>query len=506
MTERDDRQVEDFFAAHRRRVLDHPADEESWEQITVRAARSRPGSRGAWFLAGAVAASAVAMAVLVGQGTGGGDVQPALPAGPGDDGAVVSTGPPGDVARGTDTADATDGGEGEGGADGGAGQDGEVGDGPTADDPGDGTDAGAGEDGGTGEAGPVTLPPADLSGGIWRVEEPSSDEGGVTSAVYQTCAADAEGSSCPGLAVSEEEGRSWTARADLAAAGFEDAVSGAGSVWVWSPAGPGTDAAGETSAALLRSDDAGLTWTPVPTRGEGVMRVEVFRSTLVVVTQGCEEDTESCLEVVVTDVEDDDATEGRRHIVLDDLPATWWGAPGPLPQLSLQATYDAVYLVLTHEGVAYRIEDGEEVATRVERPGCGLATAPESQDGLVSWCLGSGTVGRSPDGGDTWEEIPAPSDGEVLAVASNDGRRLVVATGTSVWTSAGEDGWDRTLGLPTRVDTLLRADGGTSLRVGTVPVFVQTPDGEDGAGRWTSEDDGLTWTEQPPFPLPDGLP
>ncbi|HSP61066.1 MAG TPA: hypothetical protein VLO09_08400 [Ornithinimicrobium sp.] len=504
MNERDDRLVDDFFDAHRRRVVDHPADEETWEEITVRARRGRDGSRGAWFLAGAVAASAVALAVLVGQGLGGGDAQPALPAGPGQDGgAVVSSGPTQDVPADDADGDATT-------ADG-AGRDGVVGDGPTADDTAtegsgeDGTDDGPQDVPDGSEQGPVTLPPADLSDGIWMVEEPSSDEGGVMSAVYMTCAADETGSLCPGLAVSEDGGGSWTARADLRAAGYEDAVSGRGSIWVWSGGGPGGQVP-EVATPLLRSDDAGRTWTPVPTRGEGVMRVEVFRSTLVVVTRGCEEDTENCLEVVVTDVEDDDVTEGRRRIVLDDLPATWWGAPGPLPQLSLQATYDAIYLLLTEEGVGYRIADGEEVATRFDRPGCGLATAPESQDGLVAWCPGAGTVERSPDGGGSWEEVPAPAGGGVLGVGSNDGRHLVVATGTGIWVTGEDDGWDRTLDLTSPSDTLVRAEGGTAVRVGTGSVYLETADGEDAAARWTSDDDGRTWTQEAPFPVPTGLP
>ena len=54
-----DRLVDEFFAAHRDRVVDHPADDESWEVIRERAGRGQR-SRGMWFLAGAVAASAEA--------------------------------------------------------------------------------------------------------------------------------------------------------------------------------------------------------------------------------------------------------------------------------------------------------------------------------------------------------------------------------------------------------------------------------------------------------------
>ena len=50
-----DRQVEDFFDTHRSRVVEHQADDGTWEAISLRAREARTRSRGIWFLGGAAA-------------------------------------------------------------------------------------------------------------------------------------------------------------------------------------------------------------------------------------------------------------------------------------------------------------------------------------------------------------------------------------------------------------------------------------------------------------------
>ena len=135
------------------------------------------------------------------------------------------------------------------------------------------------------------------------------------------------------------------------------------------------------------------------------------------------------------------------------------------------------------------------LCVRIERPGCLTNAAPESPDSLVSWCAGSTTVEVSTDGGTTWEERSGFGGTEVVGVASNDGQRLAVATDDGLWTGT-DDVWERALDWPggrTRLDAL----AGQSMRFGGWFRFVADADPES-YKRWTTDDDGRTWTEQPP--------
>ncbi|GGK70292.1 hypothetical protein [Ornithinimicrobium pekingense] len=480
-----DRVVEDFFAAHRSRIVDQGSDEDTWQVIRERAGRGPRRSRGMWFLAGAVAASAVGVAVLAGQGLGGPVAGPAATGG--DDRAPVTA-----TAPGPSEATATD-------------RSGPVEAAPTRTADGATSTAqptprassevtsapvtGA-------SAGPLVLPAPDPAAQVLLVAEPSGEESDLRVAqLTYDCAAAAMEWDCPGLAVSEDAGRTWTARVDMFEAGYYWSAASRDRAWMW---GPGEDAAQDRpgvpdpSGGLVRSDDAGRTWTPVPTRGVP-MAVQAFRSTLVVVTEGCEGGAAGgCAEVVVTDVDTDDATTGRRLVKLPDLPTPRYAPPGLLGA-ELAATYDAVYV--TYAGTTYRIADGEETATVVRRPAeeCELGTAPESQDTLVHWCHGSDAVQLSHDGGATWEEVAGPG-GTTRRVASNDGRRLALATDDTLWVG-GAEGWEAVLPWsPGR--TLLDAHGGSSMSFGGA--YRYDPQGAHRSSqRWVTDDDWQTWTELP---------
>lgn len=470
----DDRRVEDFFAAHRSRVVEHQADDETWEGISLRAREARTRSRGMWFLGGAVAASAAAVATVVALGGAGPDARPALPAGP-----DQSAEQPADPSR-TEP--------------------------PTGEDtspPGETTDPDEVTTGdGSGEQRAFTLPvPAgDLE--VTLVGEPTGEESDLRIAQFDyACEAAELEWHCPGLAVSEDSGQSWQRRVDMSAAGFYSSVAARDSIWMWGPGAgagerPGVPTPEDT---LVRSEDGGRTWTEMPTRGTPI-GVETFRATLVVVTSGCADGgADTCAEVVVTDVTADDATTGRRLVTLEGLPQPEVGVPGVTPAAALTATYDAVYV--RYGSATYRIADGEQVATVVELPadGCEVTTAPESPDGLVSWCVDTDRLHTSSDGGATWREVPGVEGEEVLAVASNDGTHLVLATDAGV--HVGSDGdWERTLDGNGEV-VVLRALGREDVRYGGPYRFLR--DGpEELSARWTSDDDGRTWTEQPRVVLP----
>lgn len=486
--DRDEDLVRDFFAAHRARTRDHEADDETWEAITLEARRSRGRSRAGWFLGGTAAAAAAAVTtVLVLQGGLGST--PAPPAG-----APESTAPTTPTAT-TSPATATPTGEAP------TSSEATPTDGGAAESP---TDAGPTE-----VTSPATpLPPADLSAGVTLVHEPTGDESDLRTAVYETGCAEAEQEwACPGLAVSEDAGRTWQARVDMFAAGYHGAVSARESTWMWTP--QLRQEVPQARSALVRSDDGGRTWTDIPTRGDGVVMVETFRNTLVVVTRGCESGAD-CLEVLVTDVTTDDATSGRRLATLEDLPPRWTGiVTSTLPPGRLMATYDAIYIALDAgadrgqgpEQAVYRLADGEETATLVDRQGCTITAAPESQDSLVAICDDRRTVEVSADGGATWAPVQGPEadQTQVLAAASNDGSTIALATEATLWVGSA-DGWTRAMDrapVRTRLDAL----GGTSLRFGGDYRFA--PDAEPALSqRWTSDDDGVTWTEQPPIEIP----
>lgn len=477
MNDRDDL-VRDFFASHRDQVSDQPADDQTWETITTRAREARNRSRGMWFLGGAVAASAAAVAVLTFQGLGGPGAQQLAPAGTtqtsttdaGPEDGAVTAGPTGDAPEGAEDASGTEG--------------------PASDVTGT-------------EETPVApptflLPVPDLTGTVVQaVGEPTGDlDSTLRTAVYETgCAAAENEWSCPGLAVSEDGGRTWTPRVDMVRAGYYGAVAAGDRMWMWAAGGdrPGVP---EVQTGLVRSDDGGRTWSEVATRGDGTLWVQAFRNTLVVVTQGCEADpSPTCVEMVVTDVADDDATEGRRLITIDDLAPSWWSVPGPLPEGGLKATYDAIYLVVPGGDTAYRVADGEQVATRVERPGCVIAAAPESQDSLVSWCHASDVVAVSADGGTTWQDVQGVGGAAVVGLASNDGTHLVMATDDGLHIGADGD-WSRVLEWPggrTRLDAL----GAQTMHFGSW--YRTLGSGQEAAQRWSSTDDGRTWTVEPPI-------
>lgn len=474
--EPDDRVVDDFFAAHRRAVRDLGADEETWQVVVERAGRGSRRSRGTWFVAGAVAASALAVAVLVGQGLGGPD---ALPAGPSEPGPVAATSTPE-----PETTDEPE----ESGV-------------PGDDEPGATDEPEVTDAPGDVESPPAVALPVPAPGTVTvAVHEPTGEDGDLRTAVVQTeCDAANYEWMCPALAVSEDAGETWTGRVDMFAAGYYEAVSSRERTWMW---GPGPDGAlgrpgvPEPSGELVRSDDGGRTWTLVPTRGDHPLAVEAFRSTLVVVTDGCEGgEPGTCAEVVITDVAADDATTGRRVVRLEDLPEQAQGAPGLL-WAELSATYDAVYV--TYMGTTWRIADGAEVATVVERPEeqCTLTTAPESPDGLLHWCADGEAVQVSSDGGSTWIDVPLP-DGLVHGVASNDGARLAVATDGALWTGGEDQDWEEVLPWPGGA-TLLKALGGTSMSFGG-PYRAYPEGAEKESQRWVTEDDWESWTELPPI-------
>lgn len=498
----DDDRVQDFFAAHRSRIVDHTPDEGTWETITTRARAARGRSRGLWFLGGAVAASAAAVGVMVLQGVGDPGAQPLPPAGP----APTADGAPGVDGPGTTDpavppvdAEADD--EAGGTADGsGATDDGSAG--PEPADP-----------------GRFALPAPDLSVPLLLAEEPTGSEGALRTAVTAVACPMTTGTGqgetfCPELAVSEDEGRTWERRVDLTAAGFHNAVSARGSTWLWPDAHDWRDAPVQPVSRLVRSDDGGRTWTAIPTRGETVLAVETFRSTLVVVTGGCDGGTaDSCAEIVVTDVTTDDAGAGRRTARVD-LPESYVDVPGLVESdHRLMATYDAIYLEVAGRGT-YRLADGEEVVTRVDPAGCRVSAAPDSQDGLVAVCMadvGPVSVHRSADGGATWTEV-APPEGlsGTSSVVSNDGTRLVAATAEGIWVTADDgDRWEQTLdwaglGGPEAADTpWIKAVAGQEMLAGDV--LRQHEEGTT-KGRWVSTDDGRTWTEQPRVLVPDSLP
>lgn len=499
MNERDERRVDDFFAAHRARVPLQDADEQTWEVITSRASARAGRSRGVWFLAGAVAASAVAVAVLASQGLG--DRTPLSPAGSGTDDVVISSEAPA-APTGEGTEDATTAPTGEVTDDGateedpGATQDDatgsatETGGGSATDDPGDESTADA----------PVAfeLPAADPAAKVSFVEELTGDESKLRTALYGTdCAAGEVEWFCPGLAVSEDSGRTWEPRVDMYAAGYYGAVSAREHIWMWAQGGDRPDIP-EPKKGLVRSDDGGRTWVDVPTKGDGVIWVEAFRSTLVVVTKGCEGGAGGeCMEIVITDITADDASSGRREITIDNLPADAWGGPGPLPDHgALQATYDAIYLVMPGGDTAYRIADDEQVATKVERPNCSIMAAPDSQDSLVSWCHGEETVSVSSDGGKTWKDQDGPG-GVVEALVSNDGRRLVAASEDGLFT--GHEGeWDKKLDPVTDTRLFIRAYANDEVRFGS---YLRYHADEGHLPRFISNDDGESWAEQPDLKL-----
>ncbi len=475
-----DRVVDDFFAAHRRSVVDHGADEDTWQVIRERAGRGSRRSRGMWFLAGAVAASAVGVAVLAGQGLGGPVAGPAATGGD-DRVGVTSTAvptPPSEgttATAGTERADAAP---------------------TTADAAPSGGDAEPTDGTADDAAGPLVLPVLDPGTQVLVVGEPTGEESDLRAAqLTYDCAAATMEWDCPGLVVSEDAGETWSARVDMYEAGYYWSVASRDRIWMWGPdAGAAQDRPGvpDPSGDLVRSDDAGRTWTPVPTRGAPVA-VEAFRSSLVVVTEGCEGGAPGdCAEVVVTDVEADDATTGRRLVTLPDLPRPLYAAPGLLAA-ELGATYDAVYV--TYAGTTYRIADGEETATVVRRPveQCELQTAPESQDTLVHWCHGAEVVQLSHDGGATWQDVAGPG-GALRAAASNDGRRVAVATDDTLWVG-GTGRWEAVLPwTPGR--TLLEAHGGSSMSFGGA--YRYDPQAADRSSqRWVTPDDWQTWTELP---------
>ncbi|HBO54627.1 MAG TPA: hypothetical protein DD664_05955 [Janibacter terrae] len=491
--DRDERRVEDFFAAHRRAVVEQQADEQTWEAIRVSAGRPRRDGRGLWFLGGVVAAAAAATTafLLAGQGLGG-DVAEAPPASTPTDQVVATSAAVPSATEEPTAAETTDD------------------DATTTDE-----EPGAVDDGNGPQdpfsPGTFSLPAPDLSVPLLSVDEPSGSEGPLRTAVATvSCAltgAMGPGETfCPELAVSEDEGRTWDRRVDMMAAGYHKAVSARDSTWMWPDPYDWRDSV-EPVSRLVRSDDGGRSWTAIPTRGEKVLAVETFRSTLVVVTQGCEGRTgESCVELVVTEVTTDDVSTGRR-IARVDLPETFVHVPGSVGSSHrLMATYDAVYLDVGALG-AYRLADGEDVVTRVDPSGCRVTAAPESQDSLVALCLadtGLPSVRRSADGGTTWAEVEAPPGLRETPVVSNNGTRLLAATMEGVWVTE-DDGrtWEQTLDWASRggpgIPEWITAVGGQELLAGDMNrQHEHTP-----LGRWVSSDDGRTWTEQPKVLIPN---
>ncbi|SOC51382.1 hypothetical protein [Ornithinimicrobium cerasi] len=494
-----DRQVEDFFETHRSRVVEHQADDETWEAISLRAREARTRSRGMWFLGGAAAASAAAVATAFALWGSGPGAQPAAPAGPGQTDVQ-----PSDQGRGGEQPAEP------------PGTDPPTAQEPTAPeptppgetaDPGDGT-----TDGESGDPEPFTLTAPDPDVDVWYVMEPTGDESDLRVAQFEYAPRPTDGLAV-GLAVSEDAGKSWDLRVDL---GFGDnaSVAARDSIWTWGSMGEGP-------LGMFRSDDRGRTAVWVPTRGLPI-GVETFRSTLVVVTAGCEGDEDdSCAEVVITDVTTNDATSGRRMATLEGLspggPDLTNGLPLPegwtpnsglapskaltssTPRAGLGATYDAVYV--SYGNATYRIADGEEVATVVEPPGagCWIDTAPDSPDGLVSYCWDTDRIFTSADGGSSWEEVATVEGEEVLGLASNDGTHLVLATDRGVHVGVGGQ-WDRTLDATGEYLVDVRALGGQTFRYGGPYAY----GGEFPAfsARWTSDDGGRTWTEQPRIVLP----
>lgn len=495
----DDRIVDDFFAAHRERVRDHTADDRTWEVITSRA--EVPGrSRIGWFLGGAAAASVAALVLFLSQGLGQ------------DQGAVNPAGSSADPVAVT-TASPTPGPEDPTGSDGDSASADVEPDDQAAPVEGSGTAEPTGaqepteEETAEPEVETFELSALSPDVALREVFEPTGDETDLRAAVVGYDCGSPE-SFCPGLVVSEDAGRTWSPSVDMSAEGFYGAVNAREHIWLWSPA-EGDPSAPEPRSALVRSDDAGRTWTEVATRGEGVLWVEGFRATLVVVTEGCEGGSrEDCLEMVITDLDTADASDGRRVITVRDLPAGWRGGPGILPAYgALQATYDAVYLVLP-DGGTYRIADDSTEATFVpgsdtsadETAGCILATAPDSQDTLLVRCPGTTDVRVSPDGGSTWETVTGPAGQQATGVASNDGQRLFVSTDEGLFArDADGTDWEQLLeeAFPW---ALLKAYANDEVRYGDFLRHQVTDDGTP-TRRWHSDDDGRTWVEQPEFPL-----
>ncbi|GAA5162262.1 hypothetical protein [Ornithinimicrobium tianjinense] len=484
--DREEPVVEEFFAAHRRAVVEHDADEQTWEAIRVRAGRTGRGGRGGlWFLGGVVAATAAATTafLLAGQGLGG-DVAEAPPASTPTDQVVATS-----TAAPSTTDDTTAG---------------------TTDGASDTTGTGAAEEPVAEPSTGTVLPMLDPDATIAVAGHPSGDESPLRVSVGQyDCEAGEREWACPALLVSEDSGQTWTRTVDMFTSGFYGAVSARGHIWMWGPDLTDTDRDDipVTPSRLVRSDDGGQTWVEVATRGT-TLGVETFRSTLVVVTEGCAGGgPEECAEVVVTDLTADDATSGRRTATLegaDPLLCTTFPAPGDLPRAEIYATYDAVYVEAV--GGVYRLADGASVASVVERPrDCAdVLPAPESKDGLVAWEPGTAAVWTSADGGASWQEV-TDLPGGVSAAASNDGTRMVIDTDQGVFVGTG-GAWVRVTSVDEAEVSEIWPLGGESVRVSgryryVAPDLVQH-DGRDLAASWLTEDGGQTWTEEPQLAIP----
>lgn len=475
--------VDAYFAAHRDRVRDEQADDLTWQRIVRASRRETRARRWTTGLGLGVAAAAAAVAGyaawpdLMGDeirdqtvpATSGGTVVPTTDGGTpvpttGDDGTPVPTTGEGSTTREIPPPGET----------------------ISADDP------------------PGTVPPGMT---LSSLDEAADGVLYAYGLAPEGCGDGGQGSEgCQLLVWSQDNGATWTTQADLTPLSADQVRFEGDTGWAWS-------AEPSAGGLLARSDDRGQTWTVVAHPGNHVLALELRSGRLTAVTGQCDAATGGC---------------GDVQVVQDAVDATILGAgtplqpdPGTVDQASVsyagEAPFVQVQAAETGQRTTYRLQDGVEELAPAE--GCDTvqafagaadadAVTPDEPAVLVCGPAGTGedvtlSVHASAAGGRVWEptgQVVIPDLDDRPLLATNDGERLVMATGAELRVSDDRGQSWRYPSVPPEEPagdnpyTRLIAAG-----EGTLYLMSGQLDGDQG-GFWRSTDDGDSWERVPVAP------
>lgn len=485
--------VRDFFAAHRDQIVEHEADDLTWQQIR-RQARAADGSRRrAWLTGAGIAASAAILGLVLMQAFRGGD-EPPSPAPPPtaatDDSSITGTEEPTGDAPTPEPTEAT----GE-----------ETGQEPAEETTPEGAEQPP-ED-------PATEPPS----GTAPAEDPGSEDeetdagppqdeipmidagwtnlpmgmGERLASIRKTACEDGTDGLCSTLYLSEDGGLTWGEPVDLDALGITEVDRTEDALWGWGPAG------------LLRSEDLGRTWTEVPHHGPQVLRVKAWPQEMVVVTGDCSGGSCTDVRITLVDPDTEDATDGPTVEVGETVSAP------VLPRRTQEAVYVRFDGDAPEDAEVWRVPvDGSEGSSLRPADHCSagpgvrteLVGAARTEDDLYLACQGTGdgedgTVEllRSGDGGQEWEPVATVDAPRLCGLATGDGTDIVLAAVGGIWAShdSGES-FTRTLEHPTleecRISELVYASGTTYVGRARTGLGTTNP-----AGFFRSHDAGDSW-------------